>query len=107
MDPPRERRLGKGGLFGVTEEPDLSLVRSKVTPQSLRTFIQPVHISHKDDLAAIPHTFSECTGRGAAVSVMRPTISRRLPQNGPGWNRRTIPSGHDAMIIARKPWRTS
>lgn len=101
VNPPMEGRLGRGGLFGVTEEPDLSLVRSKVTPQPLETFIQPVHIAHKDLVDAIPHTFIECTRRGLAVWLLRKAFMRRmLPLNETGWNRRALPTGHDAMIIA-------
>jgi pimeloyl-ACP methyl ester carboxylesterase len=88
----------QGESFGITEEPDLSLMRSKVTPQSLKTFIQPVHITHKDAVAAIPHTFIECTGRGVTVWLMR-RIFMRGTLSGPDWNRRTLASGHDAMII--------
>lgn len=101
VNPPREGRLGRGGLFGVTKEPDLSLVRSKITPQPLETFIQPVHIAHEDVVAAIPHTFIECTRRGLVVWLFRRIFTRgTLPPNEPGWKRRTLPSGHDAMIIA-------
>jgi pimeloyl-ACP methyl ester carboxylesterase len=100
VNPPRERPLGIGGLFGITEEPDLSLVRSKVTPQSLKTFTQPVHITHKDAVAAIPHTIIECTGRGVIVSLMRRAFMRGTLPPSEGWNRRTLASGHDAMIIA-------
>lgn len=32
VDPLREPGLGSGGLFGITQEPDLKLVRSKMTP---------------------------------------------------------------------------
>jgi pimeloyl-ACP methyl ester carboxylesterase len=100
VNPPRERSFGRRGLFDVTEEPDLSLVRSKVTPQSLKTFIQPVHITHQDAVAAIPHTFIECTGRGVIVSLMRRTLLRgTLPPNE-HWNWRTLASGHEAMILA-------
>jgi len=100
INPPRERPHGRGGLFDVTEEPDLGLVRSKITPQSLKTFIQPVHITHQDAVAAIPHTFIECTDRGAIVWLMRRIFMRFSPPNEPGWNRRTLASGHEAMIIA-------
>jgi hypothetical protein len=58
-----------------------------------------VHITHKDAVAAIPHTYIECTGRGVIVSLMRRTFMRRTLSE-PGWNRRTLASGHDAMIIA-------
>ena len=100
VNPPREKPHGRGGLFDIKEEPDLSLVRSKVTPQSLKTFLQPVHITHPDAVAAIPHTFIECTGRGVIVWLMRRTLMRSALPGGPGWNRRTLASGHDAMIIA-------
>ncbi len=100
VNPPPERPPGRGGLFDVTEEPDLSLVRSKITPQPLKTFLQPLHITHPEAVATIPSTFIECTRRGAIVFLMRRILMPgRLP-SGPGWDRRTIASGHDAMIIA-------
>ncbi len=97
VNPPR----GRGGAFGITEEPDLSRVRSKVTPQSLKTFLQPVHITHPDAVAEIPHTFIECTRRGVIVWLMRRILMRgSLPPNEPGWSRRTLATDHMAMIIA-------
>ena len=53
VNPPR------GGSFGITKEPDLSLVRSKVTPQPLKTFLQPVHASFS----------SMCSGTGLVLEV--------------------------------------
>ena len=95
VNPPR------GGTFGITKEPDLSLVRSKVTPQPLKTFLQPVHITHPDAVAAIPHTFIECTRRGVIVWLMRRILMRgSLPPNEPGWSRRTLATNHMAMMIA-------
>ncbi len=95
VNPPR------GGAFGITQEPDASRVRSKVTPQSLKTFLQPVQINHPDAVAAIPHTFIECTRRGVIIWLMRRILlSRSLPPNKLGWNRRTIASDHMAMILA-------
>ncbi len=97
VNPPHQR----GGLYGVTQEPDLSLVRSKVTPQSLKTFLQPLHITHKDAVAAISHTYIECTRRGVIIWLMRRIFMRRsLLASAPGWNWRKLASGHDAMIIA-------
>jgi pimeloyl-ACP methyl ester carboxylesterase len=94
VNPPR------GGTFGIKKEPDLSLVRSKVTPQSLKTFLQPVHITHPDAVAAIPHTYIECTRRGVIVWLMRQILMRgSLPANEPGWNRRKLASDHIAMIL--------
>jgi len=100
VNPPREGAYGRRGMFDVTEEPDLSLVRSKVTPQSLKTLIQPVHITHKHAVAAIPHTYIECTGRGVIISLMRRTLLRRTLSPNEHWNWRTLASGHDAMILA-------
>jgi pimeloyl-ACP methyl ester carboxylesterase len=95
VNPPR------GGTFGITKEPDLSLVRSKVTPQPLKTFLQPVHITHPDAVAAIPHTFIECTRRGVIVWLTRRILMRgSLPLNEPGWNRRKLASDHIAMLLA-------
>jgi hypothetical protein len=93
VNPPR------GGTFGITKEPDLSLVRSKVTPQPLKTFFQPVHITHPDAVAAIPHTFIECTRRGVIVWLMRRIFMGGSPLSEPGWNRRKLASDHIAMIL--------
>jgi pimeloyl-ACP methyl ester carboxylesterase len=93
VNPPR------GGTFGITEEPDASLVRSKVTPQPLKTFLQPVHITHPDAVAAIPHTFIECTRRGVIVWLMRRIFMPGSPLSEPGWNRRELASDHIAMIL--------
>ncbi len=97
VNPPRERG---GMLFGIKEEPDLSLVRSRVTPQPLQTFLQPVHITHPDAVAAIPHTFIECTRRGVIIWLMRRIMMPGSLPGGPGWNRRTIASDHMAMMVA-------
>ena len=93
VNPPR------GGTFGITKEPDASLVRSKVTPQPLKTFLQPVHITHPDAVAAIPHTYIECTRRGVIVWLMRRIFMRGSVLNEPGWNRRTLASDHMVMIL--------
>lgn len=97
VNPPRERG---GGMFGIKTDPDLSLVRSKVTPQPLKTFTQPLHFTHPDALAAIPHTFIECTRRGPVVWLMRHVVMRGSMPGGPGWSHRTIASDHMAMMIA-------
>ena len=54
-----------------------------------------------DAVAAIPHTFIECTRRGVIVWLMRRILMRgSLPPNEPGWSRRTLATDHMAMIIA-------
>ncbi len=94
INPPR------GEAFGIKNEPDLSRVRSNVTPQSLKTFLQPVQITHPDAVAAIPHTYIECTRRGVMIWLMRRILLRGSLPGGPVWNRRTIASGHMAMMVA-------
>ncbi len=52
-------------------------------------------------VAAIPHTYIECTRRGVIVWLMRRIFLRRsLPPTKQGWNRRTLASDHIAMILA-------
>ncbi len=101
VNPMPEMPLGIGGLYGITQEPDRSMVRSKVTAQSLKTFTQPLHITNPDALAAIPHTFIQCTGGGLIFALMRRIIMPgTLPPKEAGWQQWKIPVGHDAMIIA-------
>ena len=40
-------RVASQGTYGVTTEPDRSWVLSKVTPQSLKTFEQPLHLKNR------------------------------------------------------------
>jgi hypothetical protein len=98
VDPPRERPAFLGGLFGITQEPDLSMVRSKVTAQPLKTFTQPLRMTNQEAVSSIPHTFIQTTGGGPIYSLMRRTFMR-VP-DGPGWRIRRLKTGHDAMIIA-------
>src|SRR5215467_425409 len=39
-------KIASRGAYGVTEEPDRSWVLSKVTPQTLMTFEQPLHLKN-------------------------------------------------------------
>lgn len=43
-DPLQKMPFGIKGLYGVTTEPDLNWVRKSETPQSLKTFEQPLHL---------------------------------------------------------------
>ena len=87
------------GTYGVTTEPDLSWVRSKVTPQPLKTFEQPLHLKNPAIVSAKPRTHIDCTGGGFFFSLMRRILARRaLPPTEAGWRLRQLPTGHDAMI---------
>lgn len=102
VDPQREAPLGIGGVYGVTQEPDLSWVRSLVGPQSLKTFEEPLHLKDPDIVSKKPRTFIRCTGSSFAMvfrDVMRHLIARRtLAPTDPGWRLRQLPTGHDCMI---------
>jgi pimeloyl-ACP methyl ester carboxylesterase len=93
VDPPR------GENYGVTEESDVTWVRQMVTPQPLKTFEEPLHLSDPDTVSHFPRTHISCTGGGRLVSFIRRLISpRALPPKEPGWRLRQLPTGHDAMI---------
>jgi pimeloyl-ACP methyl ester carboxylesterase len=47
-------RVDSHGTYGVTTEPDRSWVRSKVTPQSLKTFEQPLHLKNPGIVSGKP-----------------------------------------------------
>jgi hypothetical protein len=69
VDPPEPSRIG--GLFGVTTEPDLTWVRSMVTPQSLKTFEEPLRLADPDLVARFPRTHIWCAGGGPLVALLR------------------------------------
>lgn len=99
VDPPRQMPFGITGIYGVTTEPDLSWVRQSVTPQSLKTFEQPLHLKNPAIVSSKPRTHISCTGGGVVLSLLRHVGARRtLPPREPGWRLRHLPTGHDAMI---------
>jgi pimeloyl-ACP methyl ester carboxylesterase len=92
-------RVNSRGTYGVTTEPDLSWVLSKVTPQPLKTFEQPLHLKNPAIVSAKPRTHIDCTAGGFFRSLMRRILARRaLPPTEAGWRLRQLPTGHDAMI---------
>jgi pimeloyl-ACP methyl ester carboxylesterase len=99
VDPPQKMPFGIKGLYGVTTEPDLSWVRRSETPQSLKTFEQPLHLTNPAIVLSKPRTHIYCTGEGFFFSLMRRLTSpRTLPPREVGWRLRELPTGHDAMI---------
>ena len=92
-------RIDSQGTYGVTTEPDVSWLRSKVTPQPLKTFEQPLHLKNPAIVSAKPRTHIQCTGGGFFRSLMRRLLARRaLPPREAGWRLRQLPTGHMAMI---------
>ncbi len=92
VDPPH------GQTFGVTREPDASWVKAMVTPQSLKTLTERIHLQNPDILSLKPCTFVLCTGRGILVNALRSLFRKRLLPTGPNWRLRQLPTGHDCMI---------
>jgi pimeloyl-ACP methyl ester carboxylesterase len=96
-------RVDSRGTYGVTAEPDRSWVLSKVTPQPLKTFEQPLHLQNPAIVSAKPRTHIACTGGGFLFSLMRNILRhmlarRALPPREAGWRLRQLPTAHDAMI---------
>jgi pimeloyl-ACP methyl ester carboxylesterase len=97
VDPPAP------GTYGVTTEPDLSWVRSKVTPQPLKTLEQPLHLKNPAIVSATPRTHIEFTSGGFFFLLMQRIVAhilapRALPPTEAGWRLRQLPTGHAAMI---------
>ncbi len=99
IDPLQKMPFGIKGIYGVTAEPDLSWVRSKVTPQPLKTFEQPLHLKNPAIVSTKPRTHIDCTGSGLFYSFMQQIMGRRaLPPREAGWRLRQLPTGHSPMI---------
>ncbi|MGK8489951.1 alpha/beta fold hydrolase [Nocardia asiatica] len=97
--PPQTEPTGDGGLYGVTTEPDLSWVASMQTPQSLKTFQQPMRVANPEALAAIPVTHVHCSEGGEDFKAMRAAMPRTLPPADlPADRLHVLPTGHDCMI---------
>jgi pimeloyl-ACP methyl ester carboxylesterase len=96
-------KIAPSGTYGVTKEPDRSWVRSKLTPQPLKTLLDRLHLQNPAIVSTKPRTHIDCTGSGAAFLLMRRLLApRALPPTEAGWRLRQLPTGHDAMITMPK-----
>ena len=92
-------RLDPRGTYGVATEADQSWVRSKVTPQPLRTYEQPLQLKNPAIVSSKPRTHICCTDGGFFRSLVRQILVRRaLPPREEGWHLRRLPTSHCAMI---------
>lgn len=97
--PPQTEPMGDGGLYGITEEPDLSWAASMMTAQSLETFQQRMLLTNPVALADIPVTHVYCSEGGEAYKAMRAAMPRTLPPADlPPGRLHVLPTGHDCMI---------
>ena len=85
--------------FGVKQEPDRSWVRLSLTPQPLKTLVEPLRLSDPGIVSRFPRTHIHCTGRGRLVPLVQRLFMRKmLGGNQAGWRLRTLPAGHDCII---------
>ncbi|MEU3985324.1 alpha/beta hydrolase [Streptomyces sp. NPDC026672] len=93
--PPMTEGPASTGLFGVTDPADAAWLRTLLSDESVRCFLQPVRL---DDPAmdAIPRTHIHCVG-GTPAGVTRRPVPPLQPNGTPSrvWELR---SGHDCMV---------
>lgn len=84
--------------FGVTEPADLAWLTRRLTPHPFRTYEDRLHLQH-GFAADLPKTYITCT------DPIYPSLasSRDRVVTDPGWLRRQIATGHDAMVTAPGP----
>ena len=84
--------------FGVKDAADAAWVARHLTPQPVGTYLQPLLL--KAPLGnGLPKTYIECTGD--PIATLEPTKAR--VRADAGWQRRTLATGHDAMVTAPGP----
>lgn len=74
---------------------DLEWLRSKLTPQPLKTWETPLHFA-SPFASSIPRTFIHCTEGLSAEDI----AAEEQQCTDRGWKYRSIAAGHDAMITA-------
>jgi pimeloyl-ACP methyl ester carboxylesterase len=77
--------------WGITDPDDVRWVLSKLTPQPLATWVEPMRLGNQQ-AAGLPRTFIHCT-EGSAPHVSR-------ARGAPGWQFLELATGHMAMITA-------
>ena len=99
MDPAIEMLFASADTdFGIADPADLAWVRRRLTPQSARTFREPLAI--QGDLSKMRRTYIACTadsGTGSGADIARRTALARTDAT---WRREDIRTGHDAMVTA-------
>jgi pimeloyl-ACP methyl ester carboxylesterase len=86
--PPLPERPAPWGLFGVTDPDDLAWLRATLGDESVRCFLEPVHLGRRD-AEAVPRAHIHCVNPS---SPTRPGVPDGEPV-------RELVSGHDAMVI--------
>jgi len=76
-------------------DPDVRWVLSRMVPQPLRTFTQPVRLT--SSASTVPRTYVYCTG-GKSGQPLPPYVDRARSE--PGWVYRELAAGHAAHVTA-------
>lgn len=84
--------------FGIFEEADVAWVRSRLTPQPLRTMTQAMRLTRAPFHG--PKTLIVC--QSAPAAAWRDRMIARVEREG-GWGYHELPTGHNAMITMPRP----
>lgn len=82
-------------VLGISDPIDAQWVNSKQTPQSLKTFEQPVRLPLRV-AQSLPRTFIYCSSEPTAPYFL--PFAQRAKVDG--WRYREIPTCHEAMVTA-------
>jgi pimeloyl-ACP methyl ester carboxylesterase len=83
------------GDYGFTDETEWEWLSSRLTPNPMRTWLQPVSIKNPE-AAALPHSFISCVGKEGRMSDQAAALGYKVAAKG--WEFYTLPTGHDAML---------
>lgn len=80
-------------IFGVTTDEDLAWVKPRLSPQPIKTYLDPVHISNPF-ATQIPHVYIYCIHPHSLLEQFVTAI-----RSDKSWQYYEITAGHDAMIV--------
>jgi pimeloyl-ACP methyl ester carboxylesterase len=84
--------------FGITSEVDAQWVLGKITPQPVKTLLEPVHFTN-GGAPAIPRTYIYLRSPGGQPPDTEFVWFAERARTQPGWTYHELVSGHDAMLI--------
>ncbi|MEU8975523.1 alpha/beta fold hydrolase [Streptomyces monashensis] len=93
--PPVPEMPAPMGLFGVTDPADTAWLRTMLSDESVRCFLQPVRLDNPA-VDAIPRTHIHCVGSAPGDVTRRPVPA--VQPNGAASQVWELQSGHDCMV---------
>jgi pimeloyl-ACP methyl ester carboxylesterase len=81
--------------FGITLEADIAFVKSKLVPQPIKTFEEPVHLITNPATFTVPRTY---------IYLNKPPLGSfdgfaKMARSSKDWSYYEMATGHDAMIL--------